>query len=195
MKWKYDTYGIPDDMFIRGKVPMTKEEVRSITMSKLRLNKDSTIVDIGAGTGSVSIECGLFAKKGMVYAIERKDDGVNIINENINKFKLSNVKVIKGLAPGILDNVPKIDRAIIGGSGGKLVEIFDWLDKNLKKEGRLVINLITIENIYKALDLIKSRGYTDIDVAQINVSKGRFIKEYTLMEGNNPVYVISAEKK
>ncbi len=194
-RWPYKTHGIPDDLFIRGQAPMTKLEIRSVTLSKLMLKKDDKIVDIGAGTGSISIECALTANKGKVYSVEKKDNNIKLIQQNINAFNVKNIELIKGTAPEIIKEVSNVDKVIIGGSGGKLDEIFQWLEINLNQGGRLVMNFITLENMYRGLELLKIRSYKEIDVVQISVSKGRSLADLTMMEGYNPVYIISAAKE
>lgn len=192
--WTYKTPGIPDDMFIRGKVPMTKEEIRSITIGKLRLNEEDIVVDIGAGTGALSIESALMARQGKVYAIEKNPEGVYLIKENIKKFNIDNIEVIKGIAPKDLDKVPEINRAIVGGTGGRIEEVFDWLDTKLMHKGRIVLNAITIETTYRAIENLKRRKYEDIDVTQASISKGKSIGSLTMMQGQNPIYIISGAK-
>lgn len=194
-RWPYKTHGIPDDLFIRGQAPMTKLEVRSVTLSKLMLKKDDKIVDIGAGTGSISIECALIANKGKVYSVEKKDKNIKLIQQNINAFNVKNIELIKGTAPEIINKVSNVDKVIIGGSSGKLDEIFQWLEINLNQGGRLVMNFITLENMYRGLELLKIESYKEIDVVQISVSKGRSLADLTMMEGYNPVYIISAVKE
>ncbi len=194
-KWEYRTPGILDEMFIRGKVPMTKEEVRSITIGKLRINNNDIIVDIGAGTGSISIEAALQAFNGHVYAVERNEEAVQLIIKNKAKFEVENIQVIEGVAPSALDVVPTVDKAIIGGSGGNLNGIFDWLDMNLKQNGRAIINAITIETVYKSLDNLKNRNYGNIEVVHVSIAKSRNIANFTMMEAQNPIYIISATKR
>lgn len=187
--------GIEDEEFIRGKVPMTKSEVRAVTISKLRLSNDSTIMDIGAGTGSISIEAALYAGLGKVYAIERNDEGIKLIKENMKKFNVTNLELIHGLAPDDLPTEIKFDAIIIGGTGGNMELILKYASQHLKSGGRLVLNLITIENMYKALQYIKENDFENKDLVQMSVSKGRFIKDITMMESNNPIYIISATKQ
>lgn len=194
-KWEYKTYGIPDEYFIRGKVPMTKEEVRAISISKLRLNENDIVVDIGAGTGSVSIEAALVCNKGSVYSIEKNIDGVNLIKENMKHFNVKNINVISGKAPDVLEEVPIVDKAFIGGTGGNIEDIFSWLDVNLSSNGRIVINVITIENLYKSINLLKDFKYENIDVTNVSISKGKNIGTLTMMTANNPIYIISGNKR
>ncbi len=183
------TPGISDDQFIRGKVPMTKEEVRVVTVSKLDLNEEDVVIDIGAGTGSISIECARILKKGKVIAVERNQEGIDLIHQNIEKFKLSNVSVLNTLAPDGLYDL-EFDKVIIGGSGGKMKELFELIQNKAKK---VVINTITIENTYKAIELMRQFNYKNLEVTSMQVSKGRDLGTMTMMLGQNPVYIISGE--
>lgn len=192
-KLEYITPGISDDMFIRGNIPMTKEEVRVITLSKLRLKEDDVVIDIGAGTGSITIEASLIAKKGKVYAVEQKQEGIYLINENLKKFGIENVEIMEGKAPDIIGDI-YIDKAFIGGTGGNIKEIFEWLNNHLNIGGRVVINAITIENVYKAKKYLKENNYLNIEVIQAGISKGREVGNLTLMEAQNPIYILSGEK-
>ncbi|NCB91046.1 MAG: precorrin-6A reductase [Clostridia bacterium] len=183
-------HGIPDEEFLRDKVPMTKEEVRSISLSKLQLKEDSVIYDIGAGTGSVSIEMALRSVDGIVYAIEKKETAIDLIRKNKEKFRADNLVVIEGLAPEACVELPVPTHAFIGGSSGNLCEILELLlAKNPKI--RVVINCITLETVSEAISGIKALPVTDIDIAQINVAKAKKAGAYHLMMGQNPVYVIS----
>lgn len=184
------THGCSDESFIRGKAPMTKEEIRSISISKLRLNKNSVIYDIGAGTGSVSVEMALQALDGSVYAIEKKSEPIYLIEENKKKFGADNLVVIQGIAPEAIEQLPKPTHAFIGGSSGNLKEIMKLLlQKNPKV--RIVINAITLETIAEALECVKNLTVTDVEVVQVSVSKAQTVGEYHMMMGQNPVYIIS----
>ena len=192
--WPYQSSGIPDDKFIRGDTPMTKEEIRALTISKLRINKNSIIYDIGAGTGSISIESALKARSGTVFAIERKKEGITLIRKNMNKFKLSNIKIIAGEAPEILEGLPLPDRVIIGGSGGKLKSIIKKIDKKLKPDGEIVLNAVTVNTLTEAFNYFKTYNY-NFDICSVSISKNKNIAGYKMMKALNPVYIISARKK
>ena len=184
------THGFSDSSFIRDKAPMTKEEIRSISISKLMLTKDSIIYDIGAGTGSVSIEMALKATKGKVYAVEKNQDSAQLINNNRLKFKTDNLITINALAPEGLDELPIPTHAFIGGSSGKITEIIDLLiEKN--PEIRIVINALTLETISEIVTYLKDKNISEADIVQVSVSKSKKLGRYNMMEGTNPIYIIS----
>lgn len=191
--WKYTTHGIPDDMFIRGDVPMTKEEVRAVSLSRLRLNADSLVYDIGAGTGSVSVECGLQCTKGKVFAIEKEADAVELVKANCIKFGLTNVEVIHGAAPDAFIGLPSPNRVFIGGSAGNMEEILKQVTR-FGNPVRVVINSVTIESTYEALQGLENCGFNEIDIVSVSISRGRAAGGRHLMQALNPVYVISGEK-
>ncbi len=183
-------HGLDDDLFLRGKVPMTKSEVRSISLSKLRLHKDAVIWDVGAGTGSVSIEAARLAKDGVVYAIEKKDEAIDLLEQNKRKFGTDNLEIIKGLAPEALEGLPAPTHAFIGGSSGNLKEILEvLLEQN--PGVRVVINAIALETVAEAMQCLKSMAFTDVDIAQVSVAKGKKLGSYEMMMGQNPVYIFS----
>lgn len=184
------TYGMPDDMFIRGKIPMTKSEVRSISLSKLQLKKDSILYDVGAGTGSVSIEGAMIVKGGMVYAIEKKEEAVTLIEVNKLKFDVQNLEIIKGEASKVLDMLPSPTHVFIGGTSGNLKEILTKVF--IKNENaRIVINVIALESLAEVVYLLKEIPVEDIEITQVTIAKGKEVSNYHLMMGQNPVYVIS----
>jgi precorrin-6Y C5,15-methyltransferase (decarboxylating) len=195
LEWKEEntsvvTPGICDGEFLRDKVPMTKEEIRSISLSKLRLTKDAVIYDVGAGTGSVSVEMALMAVDGRVYAVEKKEEAVQLLHKNKEKFRADNLDIISGTAPEALKDLPVPTHAFIGGSSGNLREILQLLlEKN--PEIRVVVNCITLETVAEALACVKNLPVEDVDIAQVNVAKGKIAGAYHLMMGLNPVYVIS----
>lgn len=188
------THGIPDEEFLREKVPMTKEEVRSISISKLQLAKDSVVYDIGAGTGSISVECARMAVDGMVYAIEKKMEAGALIQKNSEKLAAKNLQIAAGEAPEILKKLPTPTHAFIGGSSGKLEEIILCLwEKNPKV--RIVINAISLETIGEVTQLIKKYEFEQKEIVQVNIAKAKEIGNYQMMMGQNPVYVITLQRK
>lgn len=185
--------GIEDDKFIREKAPMTKNEVRVVTCSKLNLEKDSRVLDIGGGTGSTSIEFASLSPEIQVTVIERNRESYELILRNIDKFSLDNVRAIHGRA---CDDLPDedFDRIFIGGSGGNMEDIFKWMETRLVEGGTVVANTVTIENLYIFTKLLKEYGYSDIDVTQMSVSKGKNVANLTMMIANNPIYIVSGRK-
>ena len=183
-------HGIRDEEFLRGKAPMTKEEVRTVSLSKLQLPKDAICYDVGAGTGSLSVEMALRAFDGEVYAIEKKDEAADLILENKMKFAADNLEVIKGEAPEALKSLPAPTHVFIGGSSGNLSQIVDLLmEKN--PEVRIVINCITLETVGEVLQVIKNQQFTETDIVQIGAARSKEIGRYHMMMGENPIYIIS----
>lgn len=193
MQWTYKTPGIPDERFVRGKVPMTKEEVRAITISKLRLNEDSIMVDVGAGTGSIAIEAAHICQKGEVIAIERNPEGIYLIQQNSERFGV-NIKILHGNAGERLKEIEEFDRVMIGGSSGELKNIIEMSYHKLTPGGICVANCITIETLYESIQFLKEAGFVELDVVSVSVAKGKSAGRYTLMEALNPIYVISGIK-
>jgi len=179
---------IPDEEFTRGDAPMTKSEVRALSVAKLKLSDDSIIYDIGAGTGSVSIEMALVAVNGKVYAIEKEDVAADLIEVNKIKFKTPNVQVIRGLAPEAMADLPAPTHAFIGGSSGNLKDIVGCLLKK-NPDIRIVINSVTIETLEETTQVIREFGLVEEDISCINVSKARKLGKYHLMTAQNPVYI------
>lgn len=191
--WPYATPGLPDSAFLRGKVPMTKEEVRSVTLCKLRLRPGDTVVDIGAGTGSIAIEAARLCPQGRVYAIERQAEALSLIEQNSQRFGVC-LQILPGDAIARLAELASFDRAVIGGSGGTLREILHLCDQRLSAQGRIVVNAITIETVYHAVETLKTLQYDELDVISLSVARGRLLGSSTMMEALNPVYLISASK-
>lgn len=182
---------IKDEEFIRGKCPMTKEDVRTLSIVKMNLKDDSLVLDVGSGTGSVTVQAAKIAKYGKTLAIEKDDEAFKITESNVQKFKCDNVKVIKKEASEVLDILIlgglKFDSVFIGGSSGHLEDILIKVNDILSEDGTIVMNFITLDNAYKAIKAIKNLNYK-FEVSLINISKNR---ENTLMMiANNPIYII-----
>ena len=183
-------HGISDGEFLRGKAPMTKEEVRTVSLSKLRQSEDSVCYDVGAGTGSVSVEMALRAWMGQVYAIEKKEDALALLKENKKKFAVDNLVIIPGVAPEAMTELPAPTHAFIGGSSGNMQDIINLLlEKNPKV--RIVINCITLETVTEAMNAIRDFGLEDVDIVQLAAARSKSIGRYHMMMGENPIYIIS----
>ena len=181
--------GIPDEEFIRGKVPMTKSEVRAVCLSKLSLSSSDIAYDIGCGTGSVTIEMAFSAYDGKVYAFDKNEEAISLLEQNCQKFHLDNVEAICGLAPECLKDLPVPDVAFIGGSSGNMDEIVSYL-YGISSKIKLVITAVTLENAMAALDSLKNIGIKS-DIVQVAVSKGRGIGELHMLIAQNPIFIIS----
>ena len=189
---RLETHGIRDEEFIRGKAPMTKEEVRTVSLSKLRLTADSVCYDVGAGTGSLSVEMALRAHQGQVWAIEKKEDAVELIHRNKVKFAADNLEIVEGLAPEALKDLPTPTHAFIGGSSGNLKEIVKLLlEKN--PQIRIVINCITLETVSEALETAKEFGFEENEIVQLSAARSKAIGRYHMMMGENPIYIITLQ--
>lgn len=182
--------GIGDNEFIRDKVPMTKGEIRALSICKLGVTEGDVIYDIGGGTGSVSVELGLLSSSVKVYCIEKKPEAAELIRKNIDRFHLKNVVVIEGEAPFVLSGIKEPDKVFIGGSSDGMKDIFEKLI-SYKKKVRVVVNAVTLETIAKLNDLIKEYNIKDPDIVQVQISKAKKAGNYTLMEAGNPVYIVS----
>ncbi|MBR6321956.1 MAG: precorrin-6A reductase [Lachnospiraceae bacterium] len=184
------TNGRPDEDFLRTEVPMTKQEVRAVTLSKLRLTKSGVCWDVGAGTGSVSLEMAECCEDGIVYAIERKEDACQLIEENKRHLGVANVEVICGKAPDCLKDLPAPTHVFVGGSSGNLQAILlAALEKN--PAVRIVLNTVTAETFAEAVTALKTLPVKNPEIVQINVARGRKVGPYQMMTAQNPVSVIS----
>lgn len=178
---------IDDEEFIRGNIPMTKSEIRTLVLSEMDLKTNSVIYDIGAGTGSISIACAKMLENGHIYSIECNDNAVDLIQRNVEKFGVNNIDIIKGYAVDAIPALPQADVAFIGGSKGQLENIVQLLiDKGVKT---IVMTAIAIESAYKMLELAKRYNFS-YNIKQITVSRGRKASEVTMLIGENPIYII-----
>ena len=183
-----NSISIPDEVFTRGDAPMTKSEVRTLSVAKLKLCRDSVVYDIGAGTGSVSIEMALTAYLGRVYAIEREDIAADLIEINKRKFQAANLEVVRGLAPEAMRDLPAPTHAFIGGSAGNLKSIVQCLlDKN--PDVRIVINSVTMETMAETMQVVKELNLVEEEFVNVTIAKSRRLGRYHLMTGQNPVYI------
>lgn len=188
----YATHGLSDEAFIRGKVPMTKSEVRTVSLAKLCLQPDAVCYDVGAGTGSVAIEMALRAWQGQVYAIEKKEDAAALIEENKRRFAADNLQLIRGTAPEVCEELPAPTHAFIGGSSGNLQQILQMLIKK-NRDVRIVINCITLETVTETLQAVSAFGFAENEIVQLGVSRAKELGRYHMMMGENPIYVITCQ--
>ena len=195
--WNFKTPGIPDKAFERTeKVPITKEEIRTIQISKGRLRPGQTVYDIGCGSGSISIEAALQVESsGKVVAIDYDTNAVNLTKKNIEKFGLTNVTVIYGNATEKILNLEKADVIFVGGTGGDTQEIVEKCQSKLKSGGRIVVGIILIETLYSILQILNKLEFDSVDITQVTISKSRKTSTGTMMLSRNPVTIISATKK
>ena len=184
------TGNLPDEAFLRGKVPLSKEEIRTVALSKLRLNADAVCYDIGAGTGGMTMDIARYVPEGKVIAFERNEEACELIRANAARLSAGQVTVVQGSAPEILEGYEMPTHAFIGGSGGRLCEIVELL---LKKNPcmRIVIDAVTLETVGEANALLKTLPVKDVDIVSVMVAKAKSAGAYHLMESMNPVYIFS----
>lgn len=194
--WIYKTPGIPDEYFERTEnVPITKEEVRAIQISKARLKPGQIVYDIGCGSGSISVEAAFQVESsGKVLAIDYDENAVELTKKNMYKFNLSNISVIFGNAKEKILELEEADAIFIGGTGKDTKEIVEISQNKLKSGGRIVIGTILIETLYSVLQILDKLQFESIDITQITIAKSRKTSTGTMMLARNPVTIISATK-
>jgi len=194
--WKFKTPGIPDEEFERAeKVPITKEEVRVVQISKARLKPGQIVYDIGCGSGSISIEAALqIESSGKVLAVDYDENAIELTKKNIVKFGLTNISVIYGNAKEKIQELEEADAIFIGGTGGDTKEIVELSQNKLKSGGRIVIGIILIETLYSVLQILEKLEFESVDITQVTISKSRKTTTGTMMLARNPVTIISATK-
>jgi precorrin-6Y C5,15-methyltransferase (decarboxylating) len=191
------TFGIPEEAFAHRKPKIgliTKTEVRVISLAKMHLRKKSVVWDIGAGSGSVSIESALLSPSGQIFAVEKNEEDVLLIQENIQRFGTKNVEVVHAKAPDRLETLPDPDAVFIGGSGSRMADILEQCWSRLKTPGNLVVNLATIENLSEAYHFFKEHGVKP-KVTLVQISRDSEILDLVRFDALNPVFIIHVEKK
>jgi precorrin-6B C5,15-methyltransferase / cobalt-precorrin-6B C5,C15-methyltransferase len=188
------TLGIPDEEFVSIKKLITKEEVRVITLAKLKLRHDMCLWDVGAGSGSLCIEADHLLPNGRIFAIERNEECRQFIKQNLEKFNARNVVLIEGNAPDCMEELPDPDRVFIGGSGGRLWDILHSTDQRLATGGRIVMNVITLDTLTAANEFFANAGY-QVEVVTVNIARTRPHSNYKMFEAYDPVYVLTAVKE
>lgn len=187
--------GIPDAEFIRGKVPMTKQEIRILTIAKAGIRPGDMVLDVGAGTGSLSCEAAMQAgNDGMVYAIERNSEGIGLIAANAEKFGLDNVHIIHAEAPAGMDELPRLDAVLIGGSGKRLEPILDRAGELLKTGGRIILNCITVQTLMQCLNYMRASELYKYETVQVQVNRWEQVGSYDMAKAANPIFIVACEK-
>ena len=181
---------VRDDMLTRAKVPMTKEEVRWVSVSRLAVQPRDTVWDVGAGTGAVTLELARKASDGLVYAVERKPEAVALLHENRAKLGGYNVHIVEGAAPDALEALPAPDCVFVGGSGGAMRRILA-IAKQKNPAVRVVVNAIALETLHETQAALSALGYADVEVTQLSAARGKLVGPYTMMTANNPVFILS----
>ena len=183
-----------DAEFLRGEqVPMTKEEVRLIVLERLNLRQATTLIDVGAGTGSVALEAAIRHPELHVIAIEKNPSALRLIEENRQRFDCQKVKIIAAEAPCPLDI--QADAIFIGGSGGNLTDITDWALTRLTKTGRLVLSFILLDNLNTALTHLKKCAVAELECTQLQISQMTTLGNGFYFKPNNPTFIISCKKE
>ncbi len=194
--WNFKNPGIPDELFERTeKVPITKEEVRVIQISKARLRPGQLVYDVGCGSGSISVEAAIQVESsGKVLAIDYDKNAIELTKKNVEKFELSNVSLIHGNAKEKIIELEPADAIFVGGTGKDTAEIVELCQNKLKAGGRIVIGIILIETIYTVLQILDKLQFNSVDITQVTISKSRKTSTGTMMLARNPVTIISATK-
>ncbi len=186
--------GLPEDEYEHEKGLITKSEVRAVTISKLRLKKDSVFWDLGAGSGSVSVEAAFFIGDGSIFSVEKNRDRIVQIKNNIKKFNCSNIEVKNLDLPEGIGELPKPDRVFIGGGGKNLEQIIHESIKKLKKDGIIVVNTVILKSFETAVNSLKKHNI-EPDVVQLQVSRGAAIAGELMLKSLNPVWIVTGKKE
>ena len=187
-------HGLDDNLFLRGKAPMTKQEIRAVSISKLQPRPDNIIYDIGAGTGSCSVELALQAPQGKLYAFEMKEDALELLRLNKERFHCDNMEIVAGEASEKMAACPVPDCVFIGGSSGNMAKMLDSLYAR-NPECRIVINVIALETLCTVVEYYKEKADYMLDVVNIASAYNKKLGRYNLMMAQNPIYIITAVKK
>ncbi|MCX7780591.1 MAG: precorrin-6Y C5,15-methyltransferase (decarboxylating) subunit CbiT [Negativicutes bacterium] len=186
--------GIRDDAFVRGDIPMTKQEIRVLALAQAKIGREDVVIDIGAGTGSLTVEAARQAERGQVIAIEREEEGVRLIKDNAAKFGVNNIRVILGSAPEAMSGLPPADVIFIGGSGGQLEQILEQADNLLKTDGRLIVTAVTVETLHHALAWADSNPRYTVNAFGVQISRIRPVGAVHMFQALNQVFIVACNK-
>lgn len=189
------SYGLPDETFVRGKVPMTKEEVRAVVLSKLSLRSHDHLVDVGAGTGSVALEAARLLSDGRVTALERNEEGVKLIYQNALQLGINNLEIQQGKAASLLPACRDVTRVFIGGSGGELAEIVQWTAEKTAPDTVVVITAVTLNTLEEGRRLLQSDKFSSPEVVQVAVTRVEKVGNSDMLRAQSPVWIIRAVRK
>lgn len=183
---------LEDAAFERGSVPMTKSETRALVMAKLRIRPDHVVWDIGAGTGSVSVEAAFAAREGRVFSIEKNPQAIALLEKNKAVHGVMNMQVVQGEAPAALAGLPAPDRVFVGGSGGKLEALFEHV-LSANAHARICATAVTLETLTGLLECIERFGFARKDIVQAGFARAQQAGRYHLMRAENPVFLVTVE--
>jgi cobalt-precorrin-6B (C15)-methyltransferase len=194
MMWEFTTPGIPDDWFERSdNVPITKEDIRALAVCKLRLKQGYDVIEIGTGSGSLTVEICLQVKTGKVYSIDLNPEAIELAQRNLTRFG-ADAELILSQAQDAISSLPMVDAILIGGTLGDTEEIIKLSFQRLKSGGRIVIDTILIETLFKTLTTLKQYELIDMEITQATICKSRSVSTGTMLLARNPVTIISATK-
>jgi len=194
---RYVVPGIPDHLFERGEVPLSKEEIRCLTLSKLRLREGQAVLDVGAGSGGLTCEMALLMPGGRIYAVERGREAAELVRANCEKFGVRNVMVLEASASEVLsgNELPReLDRIMVGGSGGELELIIGRGFELLVPGGIMVINCILLETLQESLQLLERKGFKEISFIQASIARSREMGKKRALQPLSPVFIVSATR-
>jgi precorrin-6B C5,15-methyltransferase / cobalt-precorrin-6B C5,C15-methyltransferase len=189
------SYGLPDETFVRGKVPMTKEEVRAVVLSKLSLRSHDHLVDVGAGTGSVALEAARLLSEGRVTALESNEEAVKLIYQNALQLGINNLEIHQGTAASLLPDCRDVTRVFIGGSGGELADIVQWVAEKTASETVVVITAVTLNTLEESRRLLLSDKFGAPEVVQVAVTRVEKVGNSDMLKAQSPVWIIRAVRK
>ena len=187
--------GLPDEAFVRGEVPMTKQEIRWIALAMLQISPGMTVLDLGCGSGSLTVEMARMTSPEKIYAMEHKKEALEVTRRNLERFRLTGVNLMEGRAEDRLQQLPPLDRVFIGGSGGALEDILCQLTPKLKPDSRILITAVTLETIAQARVLLQQEPFTNLTILQTGITRYVPRAGYNMAQAENPVMIFGAETK